>query len=216
MLRSSLLLSALLLGFGLASADTLRGAFDAAGPGGGFDKLVILEPGRVYTGGLLIGSVLVPETATFVGGEEFDVRIEGRGAVIDLQGGQICLSYVDRRLEIEDCVIVGGNVRFRGVDWEPGRMPKGLVRNVTFYAPHDYALRFQGCGDDIVAERNLFVDARDTGPDFAHTNGYPFDLIFTGLNVGLSVLGMPSLSENWSYHSQTEINADPLHHFGFL
>ena len=60
------------------------------------------------------------------------------------------------------------------------------------------------------------MDARDTGPDWIYTNGFPFDWIATGLNVGLSTYGVPSVVENWSYHSDPTINAQPLRHFGFL
>jgi hypothetical protein len=197
-------------------ADTLRGAFDAAGPGQGFDKLVILESGRLYTGGLLIGPLLIPETGVFDSGKGLDLRIIGNGAVLDLRGGQICISYCDNRLEIEDCVVLNGNIRFRGIDWEPGHIPQGTVSQVTFYAPHDYGVRIQGCGDGIAVERNLFVDARDTGPDWVYHNSFPFDWIYTGLNVAMSTHGMPTMTENWSFHGDPEINSSPLRHFGFL
>ncbi len=197
-------------------ADTLRGAFDAAGPGQGFDKLVILEPGRLYTGGLLVGPLLIPETGTFDSGKGLDLRIVGNGAVLDLKGGQICISYCDNRLEIEDCVVLNGNIRFRGMDWEPGHIPQGRVDQVTFYAPHDYGVRIQGCGPGIVVQRNLFVDARDTGPDWVYHNAFPFEWIYTGLNVALSTYGMAAIEDNWSFHGDEEINASSLHHFGFL
>lgn len=197
-------------------ADTLRAAFDAAGPGGGFDKLVVLESGRVYTGGLLVGPLLLPETGSFDSEIGLDVCIVGNGAVLDLEGGQICISYCENRLEIEDCVVLDGNIRFRGVSWEPGRIPRGRVEHVTFYAPHDYGVRIQGCGQGIIVERNLFVDARDTGPDWIYDNAFPFEWIYTGLNVAMSTQAMPTVKENWSYHGDEEVNATPLHHFGFL
>ncbi len=205
-----------ILSAGPLHAETLRGAYDAAGPGLGFDKLVILEPGRIYTGGLLVGPLLLPETGTFDSEKGLDVRIIGNGAVLDLAGGQICISYCENRLEIEDCVVLNGNIRFRGMDWKPGHIPQGKVDQVTFYAPHDYAVRVQGCGQRIVIERNLFVDARDTGPDWVYHNAFPFDWIYTGINVALSTFAMPTVAENWSFHGDEEINASPLHHFGFL
>ena len=63
-------------------------------------------------GGLLVGPLLIPETGIFAGEPGCDVFIRGNGAVLDLRGGQICISYCDNRLDIEDCVIVGGNVRY--------------------------------------------------------------------------------------------------------
>ena len=112
--------------------------------------------------------------------------------------------------------MVNGNIRFRGVSWEPDRIPTGLVRQVTFFEPHDHAVRLQGCGTGITVERNLFVSAVDTGPDWIYNNGYPFDWIHTGLNVGLSTQGWPSMTENWSFHADPADNADPIKHFGFL
>jgi hypothetical protein len=203
-----------------SDAATLRGAYDAAGPGDGYDKLVILEPGVVYTGGLLIGPLLVPETGDLMGEPGRDVCIRGGGAVLDLQGGQICISYCDNRLDIENCVITGGNVRFRGSDYEGCGHPYGSVRYVTFWRPHDYGVRLQGAGEGIEVYRNIVVDAVDTGPDWIFGNGYPADFIPTGRNFAGSAFpglyGVPSVQENWSYHTDPHVNDLPRHHFVFL
>ncbi len=208
---------ALLLGAAAtAAAGTLRAAFDAASPGAGYDKLLILEPGVVYTGGLQIGPILIPESTSYSGEAGLDVKILGNGAVLDLAGSQLSISYCPNRLDVEDCVIIGGSLRYRGLDYEVDRQPRGSVRQVTFYRPHDYALRLQRTGDGLLVERNLIVDALATGPDWVFDNGYPMEWLQTGLNVALSLAGTATVHENWSFRSNPRENGDPLLHFGFL
>jgi len=203
-----------------APATTLRGAFDAAGPGEGYDKLVELEPGVVYTGGLLVGPLLLPETGIFAGERGLDVKIRGNGAVLDLRGSQVCISYCNNRLDIENCVILGGNVRFRGTTWDGGGQPRGSVRHCTFWRPHDYCVRLQGTGGGVEVYRNIMVDAVDTGVDWIFGNGFPTDFLPTGHHVALSafpsIYGVPTVQENWTWRSDPAENADPLHHFVFL
>ena len=90
------------------------------------------------------------------------------GAILDLQGEEICIAYCNSRLDIEDCVIINGNVRFRGYDDAATHLlPEGSVRYVTFYKPHDYGVRMYACGSGILLERNIVVDPVDTGPGFS-------------------------------------------------
>lgn len=213
-------LTVLVLLAAISPAATLRGAYDAAGPGDGYDKLIELEPGVTYTGGLLIGPLLLPETGIFTGERGLNVCIRGNGAVLDLRSSQICISYCDNRLDIENCVIIGGNVRFRGTHWDGSGQPVGSVRYVTFYRPHDYAVRLQGSGGGVAVYRNLMVDAVDTGVDWIFGNGFPTDFLPTGHHVALSafpgIYGAPSIQQNWTWRSDPKENADPLHHFVFL
>ncbi len=75
----------------------------------------------------------------------------------------------------------------------------------------------QGAGDDILLERNIFVDAVDTGDDFTYLTGVPMEWLPTGSNVAISIFygtyGIPILLDNWSYHSDEEINVDSTRHF---
>ena len=211
----------LLLTAAAPGAESLREAFDTAGPGEGYDKLVILQTGVVYTGGLLIGPILSPFTGDLEGGPGMDVKIAGNGAVLDLEGTEICVSYCDNRLDIEDCVIRNGNVRFRGVESSThSAVPAGSVRQVTFYEPHDYGVRLQGAGDGILLERNLVVGALDAGPDYIYTNGVPAEHLPTGISYAFSVqtgtYGTPEIRENWSYHPDPAANADSITHFTLL
>lgn len=202
-----------------ASSTTLKEMYDAAQPGGGYDKYVVLQTGVVYTGGLYIGKTFNRITAEFEGDEEKDVRIEGNGAILDLRGGEICISYCDNKLDIDDCVVINGDIRYRGV--ESGTLiakPTGSARYITFYKPHDYAVRIYGCGNNILVERCIFVDAVDTGSDFLYITGYSNDWLPTGASVAFSGLGygFPFIKDNWSFHGDPVANADPLRHFARL
>ena len=60
---------------------TLQSVFDAAGPGNGYDKYVVLEQNIIYTG----------EAGVYEG----DVFVEGNGATIDLNQGLGIWVYAD-------------------------------------------------------------------------------------------------------------------------
>jgi len=204
------------------SGVTLKEAYEAAPPADGYDRFVELESGVTYTGGLLIGRIFSPVSNSFIIEEEgLDVKIVGNGAILDLEGEQICMSYCNNRLDIEDCVIINGGVRFRGDNNEGLPLhPVGSVRFVTFYQPHDYGVRLQGAGAGILVERNIIVDTVDTGLDFMPSNGIEGTLIPTGTAVAASVqvgsYGFPDMRDNWTFFSTTAENDVPLHHFSFL
>lgn len=207
--------------FGTAGAVSLQEIFDAAGPGGGYDKLLELETGIVYTGGLLIGPVFSPISWLLEGDPGLDVKIIGNGAILDLEGSQLCISYCNNRLDLEDCIVVNGNVRYRGMNNSDYQvMPAGSVRYVTFYGPHDYGIRLQGAGDDITLERNIVVNAIDTGSDYIYINGHSHECLPTGANISFSIqvgfYGAPVIQRNWSYHADPQTNGEDLAHFSQL
>lgn len=216
-----LLLACLLLVPISTRAITLREAFEVAGPAEGYDKYVVLQTGVTYTGGLLIGPLFSPIAYDLQGEEGQDVRIVGNGAILDLQGGQLCISYCENRLDIDDCIVIHGDIRFRGINTAQAvAIPTGSVRHVTFYAPEDYGIRLQGSGQGITLERNLVVDAVDTGWDYIYMSGISNSWLPTGTNISFSGqsgwYGVPFVHENWSYHSDPVRNADPLAHFSRL
>jgi hypothetical protein len=200
-----------------AFSASLKEMYELALPASGYDKYLVLETGVTYTGGLWIGGTFNRITARFegLGG---DVYIAGNGAILDLQGEEICLAYCNNRLDIENCVIINGNVRYRGYDDATTYLvPEGSVRYVTFYKPHDYGVRLFHCGAGILVERNIVVDAVDTGPDFMYLTGIPNDWLATGASFALSLAaGSYEVFENWSYHSDPAVNPDPLRHFVVL
>ncbi len=201
-----------------AHSITLKEVYETAPAQGAYDKYLVLETGVTYTGGLLIGKIFDPIIADLSGPEGLDVRIEGNGAILDLEGEQISISYCNNKLDIDNCIIINGNIRYRGTNNSLGEeIPTGYVQYCTFYQPHDYAIRLQGAGDDILLERNIFVDAVDTGDDFTYINGASMEWLPTGANVAISIFyytyGIPTLLDNWSYHSNEEINIEPTKHF---
>ena len=223
MLRTATLLIAALIASLPASSKgvTLREVYEAAGPGGGYDRDVVLETGQVYTGGLLIGPILSPLSWKLEGEPGENVRITGNGAILDLRGEQICISFCQNQLDIEDCIVLNGNIRFRGINTaDYVEIPEGSVRYCTFYGPHDYGVRLQGSGQNITIERNIVVDAVDTGWDYIYTHGASSEWIPTGTNISMSgqfgYCGVPVVRENWTWHSDPHVNAIPLAHFSFL
>lgn len=207
-----------LLAVGLpAFATSLKEMYDLAPPGPGHDKEIVLETGVVYTGGLWVGKTFNRIDAKFEGPEE-DVRIVGNGAILDLQGGEITIGYSNNRLDIEDCVIVNGSVRYRGYEDSYFHLvPEGSVRYVTFYKPHDYGVRMVACGAGIVIERNIFVDAVDTGLDFLPLTGELNDWLPTGVNLSLSNnAGSYDIFNNWSFHSDPLVNAALVNHYAVI
>jgi hypothetical protein len=202
------------------SATTLKEMYDTAPAAMGYDRYIVLETGVTYTGGLLVGGVFNRVTAEFELDEE-DVRIVGNGAILDLQGAEICLSYCNGRLDIDDCVVLNGNIRYRGYqDATVEYWPAGFVRNVTLYQPHDYGVRLLFCARNIELEYNLVVDPVDTGPDFLMLNGVSAELMPTGYAFSLSELpGWPTgpeINDNWTWFSDPVVNGEARRHFALF
>lgn len=110
-LLSSLIL--LPLFFAVISAGTLQQAYQNAQPGMGYDRLIILDPDSVYTGGLAIS------------GEK--VGIKGFGALIDLAGDSIFVS-ANSQIDLDGCVIINGSAGLAATG-----MVSGLITQCTFY-----------------------------------------------------------------------------------
>ena len=201
---------------------TLKQIFDNATSANGFDKYIELETGEIYTGGFSIGKIFNPLTREFEGDDSLniDVKIIGNGAILDLQGKEIKISFCNNRLEIEDCIILNGNVRYYGYETpEEVIHPVGSVKYVTFYKPHDFGIRLQGSGGDIVLERNIVVDAINTGDDFMGITGNPSDWTPTEITFGFSLFdwwGVPEIKDNWSYFSKASVNNTLEKHFTLL
>ncbi len=214
------LTAVMFIGIGPVFPASLQEMLDTAGPGNGYDRYVVLETGITYTGGLMTGVQYNPISHDY-GGICEDIFVEGNGAVLDLQGQQILVSSCESTFDLENCVILNGNIRFRGSsDDVLVALPSGSIRYVTFYQPHDYCIRLQNAGPDITIEHNLLVDAVDTGPDFVTLTGYTNSWLPTGVNIALSgqFFGFygPFVRDNWSFHTDPTVNADSLRHFGFV
>ncbi|MBU0753607.1 MAG: hypothetical protein KJ645_00605, partial [Planctomycetes bacterium] len=194
-----------------ALAVTLKEMYDTAPAASGYDRYLELETGVTYTGGLYIGLTFNRITAEFMGEGE-DVRIKGNGAILDLQGGEICISYCGNELVIDDCIILNGNIQYRGLPGKPDQFPVGSVRYVTFYNPHDYCVRIFSTGTGVTVERNICMNTVYTGPGFMYLTGRLNDWLPTGASVAFSAFtstyGMPWVARNWTYHTDPAANAD--------
>ena len=110
------LISILYISF--ASGITLQSVFDAAGPGNGYDKYVVLEQNTIYTGE--------------VGIYEGDVFIEGNGAIVDLNEGLGIWVYAEEgypaNLDIEFVTIINGG--YNGITFNGSST--GNISNCNF------------------------------------------------------------------------------------
>ncbi len=200
---------------------SLKEIYKITEPNSIYDKVLTLETGVTYTGGLLIGNLYNIENGDLAGDGGFDVKFQGNGAILDLDGQEISISYCSNRLDIENCVIINGNIRFRGIDTADDiQTPIGSIRYITFYNCHDYAIRLQGSGEGILLERNIAVNSIDTGWDYVYVSGCSTEWLRTGINFAPSgqfgSYGMPVINDNFSYFENENDNFDNLKHFTFL
>jgi hypothetical protein len=71
----------------------LQTAYDQAGPGEGYDKLLVLDPKETYVGG--VGVMLGKKSC-----------IRGNGALIDLDGGNVQAGGIGTQLDISGCCLI--------------------------------------------------------------------------------------------------------------
>jgi len=199
------------------SAVSLQEIYDGSGAQGNYDRYLVLETGVIYTGGLWIGKTLNPQTNHLEGIEGEDVFIEGNGAILDLEGSELTISYCNNRLDIQDCIIINGDVHYRGESELFQAKPIGEVSYCTFYNNDDYCFRFMGTGEDIELHHNIFSNARETGDEYTYLTGFSMEWIPTGINVAISGQGgLPYFRDNWSWFSDEIANADSLRHIAVL
>jgi len=153
-----------------ASGITLQSIFDAAGPGNGYDKYVVLEQDVIYTGE--------------VGVYEGDVFIEGNGAIVDLDEGLGIWIYAEEEfpanLDIEFVTIINGGyngLTFNGTS-------TGNISNCNFIS-NGFGIQIMDDGNISVKNSN-FIDNSQYGIairgtvasfDISHSN-------FWGNNLG--------------------------------
>ena len=95
------------------NASTLQEMYNNALAGLGYDKLIILDGGSIYTGGL----VIINEK----------VGIKGRGAIIDLQGSSINVSG-NAVIDLDECVVLNGSSGIYATESATSR-----ITQCTFY-----------------------------------------------------------------------------------
>ena len=204
----------------LLTGTSLKEVYDSSEGNGLYNRELVLNTGEIYTGSLLIGGLFDHNTGTFSDTLGENVNIIGNGAILDLEGGFITIQYTNKRLDITDCVIVNGGVKFRGATTGPNLIPQGSVSYVTFYHAEDYAIRIHSAGAGISISNNIFVDTYSTGDDFVNFTSQTLEWLPTGYNmvstIFLETYGIPMISDNWSYFSDWRLNQDPLRHYGLF
>ncbi|NQS97957.1 MAG: hypothetical protein HQ591_05845 [candidate division Zixibacteria bacterium] len=125
-------------------------AYNAALPGAGYDKMVVLDPGVTYTGGLNI--------------IEGNVCIISYGAEIDLQGGQI---IIDPAAILDICGVVIDNGVNNDQALKYGTGGRGWVDHCTFY--NNYNSVYFWDDADMVLTSNIFSYATHYGV-YTHTD----------------------------------------------
>ena len=129
---------------------TLNEAYFQAEGNAEYEKILQLTSGVTYTGSLYLGRTFVPFINQISGEDIGNIKIEGNGAILDLQGGELTFAYTESRFDVENLIIINGNIRYRGMNNEEiTAMPTGSVKYCTFFKPKDFAIRLYGCGDGI-------------------------------------------------------------------
>ncbi len=95
-MRYSVVLLALTLAVSVTFAKTLQQAYDEAGPGEGYDKLLVLDPNEVYTG-----------RCDVLKGKKSCIR--GNGALCDLKDGSVYAAGYGTDLHITGCCLINCN-----------------------------------------------------------------------------------------------------------
>jgi len=181
----------------IINAVTLEEMYNTAESGNGYYKYIELEEGVTYTGGL--------EIEALNGDPHQDIAIIGNGAIIDMDSSLILFSNIAGRLDIENCIIINGQIRYKSHDVyaSPDSIkPTGSVKHVTFYHAKSYAVRLQGTGEGILLERNLAVSTISSGNENQSIN------MPTGMSYAFSIIesnfGTPEIIDNWSFKSSWE------------
>ena len=137
---------------------TLQSVFDAAGPGNGYDKYVVLEQDIIYTGE--------------VGVYEGNVFIEGNGAIVDLNEGLGIWIYAETdypaNLDIESVTIINGG--YNGLTFNGSST--GNITNCNFIQ-NEYGIQIMDTTNisvkncNFIANGQYGIAARGTVASFA-------------------------------------------------
>lgn len=204
----------------ILNGTTLKEVYDNSQGTALYDRVLVLNTGEVYRGSLLIGGIYNHIAGTFTDTLGENVSIIGNGAILDLEGCFITNQYTNKRLDITDCVIINGGVKFRGSTEGTNLIPTGSVSYVTFYQAEDYAIRIHSAGAGISISNNIFVDTYSTGDDFVNYTSETLEWLPTGFNLVTTIFvptyGAPIISDNWSYFSDWRLNQEPMRHYGLF
>lgn len=128
----------------------LQDVYDDAGPGERYDKLLILDPGEIYTGYLGV----TPNTSC---------AIHGNGALILLDPWGSISASGQAKLDIDGCVISGGTT---GINYEKGSNSRvencTIVNNTMGIQCSETNVTISNC---IITNNSRFGIAHRGGPE---------------------------------------------------
>jgi hypothetical protein len=132
-----------------AQAVHLQDVYEQAGPGQGYDKLMVLDPGQVYTGYLIVT-------------DGVRCAIQGNGALIRLDAGATISAYTGVTLDVDGCVITGGEVGLGYADCPASRVTNcTLAGNAMGLALSNSQVTVTNC---IITDNDLYGICWMTGP----------------------------------------------------
>ena len=142
-LKPILILLMLFISCSLMRAGTLLEAYQNASPGMGYDKLIILHPDSIYTGGITINNE--------------KVGIRGNGATIDLVGGSYIHVKGKSTIEIDGCIILRGSYGLHCED-----EVTAYITQCTFYA-NDIAISYMSTVGTIEVYNTIISNSNQYG-----------------------------------------------------
>jgi hypothetical protein len=156
---------------------TLQSVYEAAGPGNGYDKYVVLEQNTIYTGE--------------VGVYEGNVFIEGNGAIVDLNEGLGIWVYAEynfpANLDIEYITLINGS--YNGITFNG--LSTGNISNCNFIQ-NAYGIQIMD-STNITINNSNFIQNNDYGIAIRGTLA-SFDISYS--NFWENELGCAGYNEN--------------------
>jgi hypothetical protein len=122
------------------AAVTLQEAYDAAGPGEGYDKLLVLDPGTVYTGGLTVERGIYS-------------CIHGNGALVDLEDKSVWAAGYGTGMDIDHCVLTNG---YSGI--YVSEDARATIRNNTIVYNQYGVSSWYGNPFNVIIENNIISE----------------------------------------------------------
>ncbi len=126
----------------LVFATSLNDVFVNAPAMAGYDRVLVLDPSRVYTGGIVIFNERV--------------AIWGNGAVIDLQGNAV-IAIGKGELAIDGCVFVNGGSAVSVAD-----EVRTLISNTVFYG-NDIGIQHFSVLAPLIVYNSVFMNHQNYG-----------------------------------------------------
>jgi len=125
----------------LAQAVTLEDVYATAPPMAGYDRVLMLESGEVYTGGIVI--------------LDENIAIWGNGASVDLQTGSV-IAMGNGNLDIDGCVFMNGDIAVSVSD-----DVRTNISNCVFYNNNRGIQHYSSLGAPLIVYNTIFMNNRN-------------------------------------------------------